>query len=189
MTYSFSLIYWWGKRPRKIILCPWLHSLSQDQGLGFLLSSSKCQPPNKEVLLDPGCWPSRAFSHQWLSRAARCQPLCWLSEKARRKEGWRVRLYSLEGLLSSVGSDVVVEGGGPGEGTTAVATLEGPVTGVSDHVVPQLWRLWKGLRAVTTLVRSETNKETAWSLLSVSVRRNQHQKARAKTPHWHCLRF
>lgn len=45
---------------------------------------------------------------------------------------------ALEGLFSSVGSDVVVEGGGPGEGTTAVAALEGPVTGVSDHVVPQL---------------------------------------------------
>lgn len=45
--------------------------------------------------------------------------------------------YLLEGLLSSVGSDVVVEGGGPGKGTTTVAALEGPITGVSDHMVPQ----------------------------------------------------
>lgn len=36
-----------------------------------------------------------------------------------------------------MGPDVVVEGGGSGEGTATVAALERPVTGVSDHVVPQ----------------------------------------------------
>lgn len=44
---------------------------------------------------------------------------------------------TLEGLFSSVGSDVVVESGGPGKGTTTIAAFERPVTGVSDHVVPQ----------------------------------------------------
>lgn len=44
---------------------------------------------------------------------------------------------TLEGLFSSVGSDVVVESGGPSKGTTTVAAFERPVTGVSDHVVPQ----------------------------------------------------
>lgn len=51
--------------------------------------------------------------------------------------GRKVSLYLLEGLFSSVGSDVVVESGGPGKGAATVATLERPVTGVSDHVVPQ----------------------------------------------------
>lgn len=55
--------------------------------------------------------------------------------------GWekdgQVSHYLLEGLFSSVGADVVVEGGGPSKGTATVATLERPVTGVSDHVVPQ----------------------------------------------------
>lgn len=46
--------------------------------------------------------------------------------------------YLLKGLLSSVGSDVVVEGSGSGKGSTAVAALEGSVTGVCDDVVPQL---------------------------------------------------
>lgn len=44
---------------------------------------------------------------------------------------------ALERLFSSVGPDVVVEGGGPSKGTATVATLERPVTGVSDYVVPQ----------------------------------------------------
>lgn len=43
----------------------------------------------------------------------------------------------LEGLFSSVGPDVVVESGGPSKSTATVATLERPVTGVSDYVVPQ----------------------------------------------------
>lgn len=58
-----------------------------------------------------------------------------------RKGGSAGSFYLLEGLFSSVSSDVVVEGGRPGEGTTTVATLERPVTGVGDHVVPQLRRL------------------------------------------------
>ena len=45
--------------------------------------------------------------------------------------------YLLEGLFSRVGSEVVGESGGPGKGTTTVAAFERPVTGVSDHVVPQ----------------------------------------------------
>lgn len=65
---------------------------------------------------------------------------CPWSHSLRGKEV-QGRLYLLEGLFSSVGSDVVVKGGGPGEGTATVATLERPVTGVSDHVVPQLGRL------------------------------------------------
>lgn len=63
--------------------------------------------------------------------------VCQLSGKARRKEGGSTSHYLLEGLFSSVGSDVVVESGGPSKGTTTVAAFERPVTGVSDHVVPQ----------------------------------------------------
>lgn len=103
-------------------------------------------------------------------------------EKARRKTGWKVSHYLLEGLFSSVGSDVVVESGGPSKGTATVAALERPVTGVSDHVVPQFWRLGKGLGAVTALVGSETNKETAW-LVSGS----QHCEAKVTTFCWHFL--
>lgn len=44
---------------------------------------------------------------------------------------------ALEGLFSSVGPDVVVEGGGSSKRTATVAALERPVTGVSDYVVPQ----------------------------------------------------
>lgn len=89
------------------------------------------------------------------------QCICLLSGKAERR---RTRHYLLEGLFSSVGSDVVVEGGGSGKGTATVPALERPVTGVSDHVVPQFRRLGKGLGAVATLIGSETNRETAWSL-------------------------
>lgn len=84
-----------------------------------------------------------------------------------------------------MGSDVVVEGGGPSKGATTVAALERPVTGVSDHVVPQFWRLGKGLGAVTTLVRSETNKEALWSLFSMLASGSQHHGAQAKTFWWH----
>lgn len=61
--------------------------------------------------------------------------------------------YLLERLLSGVRPDVVVEGGGAGEGAAAVSALEGPVAGVRHHVVPQLRRLREGLGAVATLVR------------------------------------
>ena len=43
--------------------------------------------------------------------------------------------YLLEWLLPGMCADVVVERGGPGEGSPAVAALEGPVAGVRDHVV------------------------------------------------------
>ncbi len=49
--------------------------------------------------------------------------------------------YLLERLLPGVCADVVVEGGGSGEGSAAVAALEGPVAGVRDHVIAQLGRL------------------------------------------------
>lgn len=114
----------------------------------------------------------------WLSWAALCWCICWLLGKAKRKRGWRVSHYLLEGLFSSVGSDVVVEGGGPGKGTTTVAALERPVTRVSDHVVPQFWRLGKGLGAVAALVGSETNKQTAWSLFSALVSGSQNHMTR-----------
>lgn len=43
--------------------------------------------------------------------------------------------YLLEWLLSGVGADVVVECRGSGESSAAIATLEGPVTGMRYHVV------------------------------------------------------
>lgn len=72
--------------------------------------------------------------------------------------------YLLERLLSGVGAYVVVERGGAGEGPAAVAALEGPVAGVSHHVVPQLRRLREGLGAVATLVRPERDgrHRTGW---------------------------
>jgi hypothetical protein len=62
----------------------------------------------------------------------------WAVLYPHKKKAKRKRTDLLEGLFSSVGSNVVVEGGSPSKGTPAVATLERPVTGVSDHVVPQL---------------------------------------------------
>lgn len=64
--------------------------------------------------------------------------------------------YLLERLLPGVCADVVVEGGGAGERSAAVAALEGPVAGVRDHVIAQLRRLGEGLGAVSALIRSET---------------------------------
>ena len=61
--------------------------------------------------------------------------------------------YLLERLLPGVGPDVVVQGGGAGKRPAAVATFEGPVAGVRDHMVPQLRRLGEGLGTVATLVR------------------------------------
>lgn len=88
-----------------------------------------------------------------------------------------------------MGSDVVVERGGASKGTATVAALERPVTGVSDHVVPQFGRLGKGLGAVAALVRPETEKAAAWSLPSVLGSGNQHPEAGAKTSWWRLLRF
>lgn len=62
--------------------------------------------------------------------------------------------YLLEWLLPSVCPDVVVESGGSCKCPATVATLEGPVAGVSDDMVAQLRRLGEGLGAVSTLVRS-----------------------------------
>lgn len=73
-----------------------------------------------------------------------------------------------------MGPDVVVEGGGSGKRTATVAALERPVTGVSDYVVPQFWRLGKGLWAVATLVGSETNRE--WLVMASWV--GQHWEER-----------
>lgn len=86
-------------------------------------------------------------------------PWIWQLPRKIRKRGWTAGHYLLEGLFSSVRPDVVVERRGPSKRTTTVATLERPVTGVSDHVVPQFWWLGKGLGAVATLVGSETNRE------------------------------
>ena len=69
------------------------------------------------------------------------------------REGRGTHWYLLERLLPGVGPDVVVQGGGPSERPAAVATLEGPVAGVRDHMVPQLRRLGEGLGTVATLVR------------------------------------
>lgn len=46
--------------------------------------------------------------------------------------------YLLEGLFPGVCPDVVVERCGTSKGTTTVATLERPVAGVCNYVVPQL---------------------------------------------------
>lgn len=131
----------------------------------------------------------RAFSTSWLKCAGLCRCVGQLSEKAERKRGPRVGRYLLEGLFSSVGSDVVVERGGASKGTATVAALERPVTGVSDHVVPQFRRLGKGLGAVAALVGPETEKAAAWSLSSMVGSGNQHPEAGTKTFWWHLLRF
>lgn len=80
--------------------------------------------------------------------------------------------YLLEGLLPSVCPDVIVESCGTSKGTTTVATLERPVTGVCNYVVPQLRRLGEGLGAVTTLVGPAMGKRnTVLSVLSVDLSR------------------
>lgn len=43
--------------------------------------------------------------------------------------------YLLEWLLPGVGADVVVECRGSGKSSAAIATLEGPVTGMCYNVV------------------------------------------------------
>lgn len=70
-------------------------------------------------------------------RAGSTHPPRLLALRSAGRKTGQVSHYLLEGLFSSVGADVVVEGGGPGKGTATVAALERPVTGVSDHVVPQ----------------------------------------------------
>lgn len=80
--------------------------------------------------------------------------------------------YLLEGLLPSVCPDVIVESCGTSKGTTTVATLERPVAGVCNYVVPQLRRLGERLGAVTTLVGPAMGKRnTVLSVLSVDVSR------------------
>lgn len=160
------------KQTTKNVSRPRLHSSTQEQCINFLTSFPQYRPLNKRGLLQPGRWLSKtASSTSWLSQAVLGHLVCRLSGKAQRKKGYGASRYLLEGLFSSVGSDVVVERGGPSKGTTTVATFERPVTGVSDHVVPQFWRLGKGLGAVAALVWSETNEDTAWSLRSMSVSR------------------
>lgn len=176
-----SLFYWWENRPRKIVSCPGLCNLSSGSmhrfpDFIFRMSATKQVGPFAVWTLTFQI----AFSTGWLVWAAPCRLIGWLLEQAKRKRRWKVSRYLLEGLFSSVGSDVVVEGGGPGKGTTTVAALERPVTGVSDHVVPQFWRLGKGLGAVTALVRSEINRETAWSWFSMLVSGSQHREAKAQ---------
>lgn len=46
--------------------------------------------------------------------------------------------YLLEWLLPGVGTDVVVKCRGSSESAAAIATLEGPVTGMCYHMVAQL---------------------------------------------------
>lgn len=119
------------------------------------------------------------FQAAFTSRPSRPRrPACRALGKGWEPGGRQVRRYLLEGLLSSVGADVVVEGGGPGKGTATVAALERPVAGVRDHVVPQFGRLGEGLGAVAALVRSETQREAAWSLLPVAVS-GKRQEAKA----------
>lgn len=102
------------------ISCLKLQTLTQDQ-CSFPDFTSKCQLRN----------PGEPLTAR-LSRTSVCQ----LPRKV-RKRGRTTSHDLLEGLFSSVGPDVVVEGGGPSKGTATVATLERPVTGVSDYVVPQ----------------------------------------------------
>lgn len=159
MTYSYFLILLIRKQSQKVGLVSKVEQL--EWGSMYRFPDLILQTSATKQVVPFTAWTLTfhiAFSTHWLSWAAPIRLVCRLSEKARRKR-WKISHHLLEGLFSSVGPDVVVEGGGPSKGTATVAALERPVAGVSDHVVPQFWRLGEGLGAVAALVRSETSKQ------------------------------